>query len=204
MSSFQKQFVNEIRRLARSEATALVKDLQKKVSVMAKRLKALESGCKIKVSASAAAALDSGAKELADGYRPTALKDLAKKNALTQRQLAILLGSSLVSISKWLSGKAEPRAKGKAKIMELAALDKKELMARLPEDIRENRKSRRKAAERAAKMKKAAKARAKAAKANGGKKFRKVKVAKPQTEASISSKAAEAAVAALMNAPISE
>ena len=205
MSGFQKQFVNEIRRLARSEAAALVKDLQKKVSSLSQRVKALESGAPVKKTAAAAKSTKSADPSLADGFKKNALKDLAKKNTLTQRQLAALMGASLVSISKWLSGKAEPRAKAKAKIMELLAMDKKALKALLPEEARENRKTRRQAAERAKKLKKAAKARAKAAKANGGaKKIRKVKVAKPQTEASISTSAAQAAVVALMNAPISE
>ena len=208
MSGFQKQFVNEIRRLARSEATALVKDLQKKVSSLAKRVRMMEaasSGRPVSVVDDTDVALDADAKALADGYRKGSLKELAKKNALTQRQLAALLGASLVSISKWLSGKSEPRARAKARIMELFALDRKELFARLPEDVRENRKSRRKAAEHAKKMQQAAKARAKAATVQGGaKRVRKVKVAKPQTEASISATAAQAAVDALMNAPISE
>ena len=216
MSGFQKVFASEIKRYARAETGEMLKVLSKKVKEQGRQLKELSALVKAlqkgipepERKTVSTASLTPEQIALADGYGRNGMHDLAKKTGLTQRQLAMLLGVSLVSVSKWLSGKTEPRAPMKGAIVELLKLDKAAIIAKLPEDARENRRSRRIAADRRRAKEKAAKKRArKAAKAGAdGVKVRRVKVKKLPKEASISADAAAKAVAALMNsqAPISE
>lgn len=218
MSSLQKVFVSEIKRLAHAEVNALLKDLRKKVADQAREIKALTATIKtmgVEVVAPAerpkAAILDfkftpERQQALVEKFNKNTMNDLARKSGLTQRQIAILLGTSLVSVSKWTSGKAMPRDAMKATIVELLSLDKAAIIARLPEEARENRKTRHQKAVRRKASAKAAKARSRNAAKGGGKKIRKARVKKVPSTSSISSEDAVKDVAYIMNmnTPVSE
>ena len=213
MSSLQKVFVNEIKRVAHAEVNALLKDLRKKIADQSREIKALTATIKTmggEVVALAeppkAAVLDltltPERQALVEKFNKNTMIDLARKSGLTQRQIAMLLGTSLVSVSKWTSGKAQPRDAMKAAVVELLSMDKPSIIARLPEEARENRKTRHQKAVRSRAMVKAAKTRSRNAKSGG--KIRKARVKKVPSTSSISVEDAAKAVANIMSTPISE
>ena len=213
MSSLQKVFVNEIKRVAHAEVNALLKDLRKKIDDQSREIKALTATIKTmggEVVALAeppkAAVLDltltPERQALVEKFNKNTMIDLARKSGLTQRQIAMLLGTSLVSVSKWTSGKAQPRDAMKAAVVELLSMDKPAIIARLPEEARENRKTRHQKAVRSRAMVKAAKTRSRNAKSGG--KIRKARVKKVPSTSSISVEDAAKAVANIMSTPISE
>lgn len=213
MSSLQKVFVNEIKRVAHAEVNALLKDLRKKIADQSREIKALTATIKTmggEVVALAeppkAAVLDltltPERQALVEKFNKNTMIDLARKSGLTQRQIAMLLGTSLVSVSKWTSGKAQPRDAMKAAVVELLSMDKPAIIARLPEEARENRKTRHQKAVRSRAMVKAAKTRSRNAKSGG--KIRKARVKKVPSTSSISVEDAAKAVANIMSTPISE
>ncbi len=214
MSSLQKVFVNEIKRVAHAEVNALLKDLRKKVADQSREIKALTATIKTMGGEVVAPAAPPKAAELdltltperqalVEKFNKNTMIDLARKSGLTQRQIAMLLGTSLVSVSKWTSGKALPRDAMKAAVVELLSMDKAAIIARLPEEARENRKTRHQKAVRSKAMVKAAKTRSRNA-AKGAGKIRKARVKKVPSTASISSEAAAKAVADIMGTPVSE
>jgi transcriptional regulator with XRE-family HTH domain len=214
MSSLQKVFVNEIKRVAHAEVNALLKDLRKKVADQSREIKALTATIKTMGGEVVAPAAPPKAAELdltltperqalVEKFNKNTMIDLARKSGLTQRQIAMLLGTSLVSVSKWTSGKALPRDAMKAAVVELLSMDKAAIIARLPEEARENRKTRHQKAVRSKAMVKAAKTRSRNA-AKGAGKIRKARVKKVPSTSSISVEDAAKAVADIMGTPVSE
>ncbi len=214
MSSLQKVFVNEIKRVAHAEVNTLLKDLRKKVADQSREIKALTATIKTMggevVAPPAppkAAELDltltPERKALVEKFNKNTMIDLARKSGLTQRQIAMLLGTSLVSVSKWTSGKAMPRDAMKAAVVELLSMDKASIIARLPEEARENRKTRHQKAVHRKAMVKAAKTRSRNAAKSAGK-IRKARVKKVPSTSSISVEDAAKAVADIMGTPVSE
>lgn len=214
MSSLQKVFVNEIKRVAHAEVNALLKDLRKKVADQSREIKALTATIKTMGGEVVAPAAPPKAAELdltltperqalVEKFNKNTMIDLARKSGLTQRQIAMLLGTSLVSVSKWTSGKALPRDAMKAAVVELLSMDKAAIIARLPEEARENRKTRHQKAVRSKAMVKAAKTRSRNA-AKGAGKIRKARVKKVPSTSSISVEDAAKAVAGIMGTPVSE
>lgn len=213
MSTLQRVLVNEIGKIVHAEVKGVLKDLKKKVADQALEIKALTAAIKALGGAiqappakpkAAALNLDltPERQDLAAKYDKNTLVDLVRKTGLTQRQLAILFDTSLVSISKWMSTKALPRDAMKAAIVEVANLDKADIIARLPEDARENRRSRHQKTVHRRAVAKAAKTRKRNAQKDG--KIRKARVKKVPSTASISADDAAKAVANLMTAPVSE
>ena len=191
----------------------MLKDLRKKIADQSREIKALTATIKTmggEVVALAeppkAAVLDltltPERQALVEKFNKNTMIDLARKSGLTQRQIAMLLGTSLVSVSKWTSGKAQPRDAMKAAVVELLSMDKPSIIARLPEEARENRKTRHQKAVRSRAMVKAAKTRSRNAKSGG--KIRKARVKKVPSTSSISVEDAAKAVANLMSTPLAE
>ena len=191
----------------------MLKDLRKKIADQSREIKALTATIKTmggEVVALAeppkAAVLDltltPERQALVEKFNKNTMIDLARKSGLTQRQIAMLLGTSLVSVSKWTSGKAQPRDAMKAAVVELLSMDKPAIIARLPEEARENRKTRHQKAVRSRAMVKAAKTRSRNAKSGG--KIRKARVKKVPSTSSISVEDAAKAVANLMSTPLAE
>ena len=207
-------FVNEIKRVAHAEVNALLKDLRKKVADQSREIKALTATIKTMGGEVVAPAAPPKAAELdltltperqalVEKFNKNTMIDLARKSGLTQRQIAMLLGTSLVSVSKWTSGKALPRDAMKAAVVELLSMDKAAIIARLPEEARENRKTRHQKAVRSKAMVKAAKTRSRNA-AKGAGKIRKARVKKVPSTSSISVEDAAKAVADIMGTPVSD
>jgi transcriptional regulator with XRE-family HTH domain len=142
MANIQKALNEEIRRLARKEIKAAVAPLQAKVAALratvaeqAKRLAALERAAP---EPSPADAPKPGAPApAATGklrFSPKALTAFRKKFNLSQRMVAKLLGTSLVSVNKWESGSAKPRQVWIAKFNDLRKKGLKEIKALLPDE----------------------------------------------------------------------
>ena len=138
MANLQQLLNGEIRRLARKELAAAVKEMKAQIVEMRKviseqnrRLKALENAAPCAAAAAENKVAEKGAPAEAaqKGMRITAerIRKWRKKLGVNQAQYAKLLGVNTISVSHWESGKNVPREAQKRKIAELRDLGVREL-----------------------------------------------------------------------------
>ena len=148
MSNVQKVLAAEIRRLARKEIKAAFlplakqnKLLKQELARQAKLLKELSKPAPAAPKPAAPAPADEKPARKAPkrAFRPAALVAFRKKFSLSQRSVAQLLSTSLVSVTNWENGHAVPRDRMLDKINALRKLGKRELAKLLPEDARKPR-----------------------------------------------------------------
>ena len=151
MTTFADSLKKEIARVARKELRDELGALRKaalqqrsEIAALKKQLKAFQTQvnqlgrARAQLARSAplaASAAGSGAPRGKPGrkvvFTAERLKTQRARLGLTQEQMAKLLGVSSLSIWKWESGGAAPRASRVPKVLELLALGKREALARL-------------------------------------------------------------------------
>jgi len=150
MTTFADSLKKEIARVARKELRDELGALRKvalqqrsDIAALKKQLKALQTQTNQLGRARAesarstppASAAGAGAQRGKPGrkvvFTAERLKTQRARLGLTQEQMAKLLGVSSLSIWKWESGGAAPRASRVPKVLELLALGKREALARL-------------------------------------------------------------------------
>lgn len=151
MSNIQKILAGEIRRLARKEIKAAIAPLAQQNKAMKEQLaaqaKLLKELSKAVASASAPAkaapaAKETPAEQLAAKkaskrrFRPSDLVAFRKKYAFSQRIVAKLLSTSLVTVTNWENGHAVPRPAMLAKINALRKMGKRQLLKLVPEETK--------------------------------------------------------------------
>jgi DNA-binding transcriptional regulator YiaG len=151
MTTFADSLKKEIARVARKEMREEMGALRKtsliqraEIAALKKQLKAVQSQVskmgrvRPEPARTAAPAASSASVVLARGkpgrkvvFTAERLKIQRARLGLTQEQMARLLGVSSLSIWKWESGGATPRASRVPKILQLLALGKREALARV-------------------------------------------------------------------------
>lgn len=150
MTTFAESLKKEIARVARKELRDEIGALRKtsllqrtEIAALKKQLKALQSQVnrlgKVRPEPARAALPAASAASVAHPRgKPgrkvvftARLKTQRARLGLTQEQMARLLGVSSLSIWKWESGGAAPRASRVPKILQLLALGKREALARV-------------------------------------------------------------------------
>lgn len=151
MTTFADSLKKEIARVARKEMREEMGALRKtsliqraEIAALKKQLKAVQSQvskmgrARPEPARTAAPAASAGSVVLARGkpgrkvvFTAERLKIQRARLGLTQEQMARLLGVSSLSIWKWESGGATPRASRVPKILQLLALGKREALARV-------------------------------------------------------------------------
>jgi DNA-binding XRE family transcriptional regulator len=149
MTSFADSLKKEIARVARKELRDEIGALRKvtlqlrsDIAALKKQLKALQTQINqlgrtraqsARSAPPAASAAGAGAPRGKPGrkvvFTAERLKTQRARLGLTQEQMAKLLGVSSLSIWKWESGGAAPRASRVPRILQLLALGKREAMA---------------------------------------------------------------------------
>lgn len=151
MTTFAESLKKEIARVARKELRDEIGALRKtsllqrtEIAALKKQLKALQSQVnrlgKVRPEPALAAPPPASAASVAHPrgkpgrkvvFTAERLKTQRARLGLTQEQMARLLGVSSLSIWKWESGGAAPRASRVPKILQLLALGKREALARV-------------------------------------------------------------------------
>jgi DNA-binding transcriptional regulator YiaG len=151
MTTFADSLKKEIARVARKEMREEMGALRKtsliqraEIAALKKQLKAVQSQvsrlgrARPEPARAAAPATSAASAVLARGkpgrkvvFTAERLKIQRARLGLTQEQMARLLGVSSLSIWKWESGGATPRASRVPKILQLLALGKREALARV-------------------------------------------------------------------------
>lgn len=145
----QKVLNEEIRRLARKEIKSAVAPLAQQNKVLkaqlAKQAKLIKELAKAVASipsqakpvpAAPADAKPATKKSVKRSFRPAVLVAFRKKHSLSQRAVAQLLSTSLVSVTNWENGHAVPRPAMLGKIAALRKMGKRELVKLLPADAK--------------------------------------------------------------------
>ena len=151
MSNIQKILAGEIRRLARKEIKAAVAPLAQQNKAMKEQLaaqaKLLKELSKAVAAASVPAKAAPAAKETPSEqpaakkaakrrFRPADLVAFRKKHAFSQRIVAKLLSTSLVTVTNWENGHAVPRPAMLGKINALRKMGKRQLLKLIPDDAK--------------------------------------------------------------------
>ncbi len=136
MANIQNLLNDEIRRLARKELNATVKDLKaqlvelrKTAGEMNRRIKELEK----KAASAAPAATENAAEVIAPqeekSYRMTAqrIRKWREKLGVSQQQYAALLSVNALTVCNWENGKTSPRTEQKCRIAALRSMKKRDL-----------------------------------------------------------------------------
>jgi len=124
-----KEEFSSLRKLStahRGEIAALKRDIKNLASQnksLARQLKAASSGKGASPSAENETRKRPGRQVV---YTPERFSALRKKLGVTQAQMALLVGASSLSVSKWERGDVEPRQAQKTKILALRNLGKRE------------------------------------------------------------------------------
>ena len=154
MTTFADSLKKEIARVARKELRDEIGALRKvslqqraDIAALKKQLKALQSQlnhlAKARVEPARQAPRPASVESVVVprgnpgrkvGFTAERLKTQRARLGLTQEQMARLLGVSSLSIWKWESGGAVPRASRVPRILELLALGKREALARVAPD----------------------------------------------------------------------
>ncbi len=136
MTTFAESLKKEIARVARKELRDEIGALRKtsllqrtEIAALKKQLKALQS--QVPPASAASVAHPRGKPGRKVVFTAERLKTQRARLGLTQEQMARLLGVSSLSIWKWESGGAAPRASRVPKILQLLALGKREALARV-------------------------------------------------------------------------
>ena len=138
MTNIKKVFTDEVRRIARKEIKASVEPLLKRLASLKKQVAELSKRpvSAAPQSAKAPVAAD-GAEppEELKGVRltPKSIRKMREKMRLSQKDFAKLVGTNLVSVGFWEKGKAAPRNKAKANMLQLRSMGKRDLEARFAE-----------------------------------------------------------------------
>lgn len=154
MPNMQKILAEEIRRLARKELKAALAPLTKQnkafkeqIAAQAKRIKELS-----KALAAAPAPVKTAPAPLAGetpepkagkkahkrAFRPADLVAFRKKHSFSQRIVAKLLSTSMVTVTNWENGHSVPRPAMLAKINALRKMGKRKLLKLLPDETKKN------------------------------------------------------------------
>ena len=152
MPNMQKILTEEIRRLARKELKAALAPLAKQNKALKAQLveqaKSIKELSKAVVATSAPAkspapaakeipaAQPTGKKAVQRRFRPSDLVAFRKKHAFSQRIVAKLLSTSLVTVTNWENGHAVPRPAMLAKINALRKMGKRQLLKLVPEETK--------------------------------------------------------------------
>lgn len=144
MSTIAAVFKSEIARVARKELRAELDALRKtnahyrsELAALKRRLHTVESQLRRlgKVTAKVVQAGDSADENNADGagirFSAKGFATLRKRLGLSAAQMGKLLGASQLSVYKWESGKAHPRAGSLQAIAQVRSIGKKEAARRL-------------------------------------------------------------------------
>lgn len=151
MTTFAESLKKEIARVARKELRDEIGALRKtsllqrtEIAALKKQLKALQSQVNrlgkvrpepalatLPAASAASVAHPRGKPGRKVVFTAERLKTQRARLGLTQEQMARLLGVSSLSIWKWESGGAAPRASRVPKILQLLALGKREALARV-------------------------------------------------------------------------
>ncbi len=151
MTTFADSLKREIARVARKELREEIGAVRKaslvqrsEIAALKKQVKAMQSELnrlgKMRTEPARAAPTTASAASVAATrgkpgrkvvFTAERLKTQRARLGLTQEQMARLLGVSSLSIWKWESGGAVPRASRVPKILELLALGKREALARV-------------------------------------------------------------------------
>ena len=131
----------EIRRLARKELRANTDTLRRAVSnyrseiaALKRRVELLERQQKRSTKApSAAPPQEDGQQDSVHRWRASGFAQHRKRLGLSAAEAGRLLGASALSVYKWESGQARPRAKYMPAIAELRSMGKREAAKRLAE-----------------------------------------------------------------------
>ena len=133
---------DEIRRLARKEirialepVTAQISAQKKTISDLKKQIADLEKMLRKSVPEQIAAIEEEQAAEPKIRLNAAGIARIRTKLKLTQAEFAKLLGVATHTVSIWELGKSAPRAGMKLKICELRKVGKREINARLAEEV---------------------------------------------------------------------
>ncbi len=155
MPDFKQTFQDEVRRLARKELKAFeakINEQKKTISALQKRVNDLE---KKQSAVQAAPTAQPAQAPAAEGrkvrFSPKSLVKFRKKNALSQKALAILLGVTPFTVSHWEIGKNRPRTVQIEAFSALTKLGKRKLYALVAEKAPEELPAPKKAAPKKAK-----------------------------------------------------
>ncbi len=205
MPDFKQFFQEEVRRLARKELKsfeAKISEQKKTIGALLKRLNELEKKQTAAAARPAAEKTQAAALPVSDGrkvrFSPKSLVKFRKKNSLSQKALAALLGVTPFTVSHWELGKNRPRTVQIEAFSALLKLGKREIYAMVAEKAPEELPAPKKAAPKKAKaVKKSAKKSAPAAKVDApAKAAAPAKIAAPAKAAAPAAKAAPAKAAA--------
>lgn len=143
MTTFANALKSEVTRIARKEIKAELLALKKtsaghrsEIAALKREVKALHRQVKAGQRAVKASPPESGVADTKKPgrkprFRAKAFAAHRAKLGLTQAQMAKLLGASMLSVSKWESGKVQPRAAQLAKIAEVTIIGKREATRRI-------------------------------------------------------------------------
>lgn len=141
MTNIATVLKNEIARVARKEVRAETKSLKKavagyraEIAALKRRAQALEQEVRrLSKSSAKAKPVDSSetAEAVSQRFSAKSLATHRRRLGLSAADCGLLVGASGLSIYKWESGKARPRAKFLEGIGKLSAMGKKDAAARL-------------------------------------------------------------------------
>jgi len=145
MPNYTQVLNDEIMRLARKEVKTAFAPLFERVVAQKKTISALKKQVAELTAKLDRLERDLGFEELVDAssvtdeeiekarVTPKYIVNVRKKFDLSKRQMADILGVNQNSLYLWESGKATPRATGKAKLIQLRKMGKREVKALLEE-----------------------------------------------------------------------
>lgn len=138
MTNIKKVFADEVRRIARKEIKASVEPLLKRLASLKKQVSELSKRPVSAAPQSAKASVAAGGAETSDEAKnvrltPKSIKKMREKMGISQKDFAKLIGTNLVSVGFWEKGKAVPRSKAKANMLQLRSMGKRDLEARFAE-----------------------------------------------------------------------
>lgn len=144
MSNFASLIKSEIARVAKKEIRREIQALKKssanyrsEIAALKRRISALESALSrqtklvAKSSAKAAGKSESDDDRGAFRFQAKGFSSLRKKLGISAKEMAQLLGVSMLSVYKWETGKTMPRASQLPAIAEVRKLGKREVSKRL-------------------------------------------------------------------------
>lgn len=142
MPDFKTVLMDEIRRLARKEAKAILLPMQETIAAQKKtiaelnrRIAALEKIQAPAVAELAAEEAEVSARPKLHRFTPARIMKLRKDLKLTQQQMAALLDVNQFSISHWEQGRNKPRQEQQRRLAQLRSMGKRALNKMLQEKL---------------------------------------------------------------------
>lgn len=128
----------EIQRLARKELRENTESLKKavatyrsEIAALKRRVSQLERQAKKSAKAPPAKPLENGESDVQHRWRAAGFAQHRKRLGLSAREMGLLLDASALSVYKWESGQAKPRAKHLEAIAAVRKIGKREATRRL-------------------------------------------------------------------------